>query len=135
MQEFGFYERARGMKRRMFDYINKNIKSSNPFLVDWVLGACMIMPRLIFNKLGGFDESFFLYEEEVDLLYRMKKIGFDTYILPGAKVIHNHNTATSKLGFAFIRYHGFRSVIIYSNKHDRNIKKFFSKSLYLLGYS
>ncbi|HEY3251748.1 MAG TPA: glycosyltransferase family 2 protein [Ignavibacteria bacterium] len=133
MQEFGFYERAPAMKRRKYDFINKNIKYGNPFLVDWVLGACMLMPRQIFNRLGGFDESFFLYEEEVDLLYRMKKEGFDTYILPDVKVIHNHNTATSKLGFAFIRYHGFRSVIIYSNKHDRNIKKFFSKLLLSFG--
>lgn len=133
MQEFGFYTRARKMKHRMYNFIDENIKRGDPFLVDWILGACMIMPRKIFNKLRGFDESFFIYEEDVDLLYRMKNIGYNTYILPDIKVMHNHNTSTSKLGFAFIRYHGFRSIIIYSNKHDKNMKKFLSKSLLAFG--
>ena len=133
MQEFGFYTKAPKMKFRMFEFMNENINNGKPFIVDWVLGACMIIKRDLFCKLNGFDEAFFLYEEEVDLLYRMKLLGYNTYMLPDVKVIHNHNTSTSKLGFAFIRYHGFRSIIIFSNKHNKYFKKFFSKLLLAFG--
>ncbi|MBZ0203348.1 MAG: glycosyltransferase family 2 protein [Ignavibacteria bacterium] len=133
MQEFGFYETAKQMKKRKFDFLNSNIEKQQPFKVNWVLGACMIIPRRLFTELTGFDDNFFLYEEEVDLLYRMKEYGRDTYFVPTAKVVHNHNTSTSLLGFAFIRYHGFRSIIIYSNKHNRGVKRLFSKMLLTFG--
>ena len=79
------------------------------------------------------DDSFFLYEEEVDLLFRAKQLKYNTYIVPESEVIHNHNTSTSKVGFAFIRYHGFRSLVIYSNKHNRGLKKLLSKLMLTLG--
>ncbi len=133
MQEFGFYETAKKMKKRKFDFLNENVEKKMPFKVDWVLGACMITRRNLFEQLEGFDESFFLYEEEVDLLFRMNNRGMNTYIVPSSEVIHNHNTSTSKLGFAFIRYHGFRSIIIYSNKHDLGFKRFISKFILTFG--
>jgi GT2 family glycosyltransferase len=133
MQEFGFYSTAKKMKKRMFDFLDENVKKGKPFKVDWVLGACMIMPRKLFVDSGQFDDSFFLYEEEVDLLHRFRNSGFNTYFVPQVKVVHNHNTSTSKLGFAFIRYHGFRSIIIYTNKHERGLRKIYGKLLLTFG--
>ncbi len=56
--------------------------------VDWVSGACILTKKVHFEKLGGFDEDVFLYMEEVDLLYRAKKLGLNTYFFPKAKFIH-----------------------------------------------
>ncbi len=133
LQEFGRYEKADFMKKRMVNFLNDNIKLNKPFNVEWVLGACMLIPAVLFKKLSGFDDSFFLYEEEVDLLFRAKQLKYNTYIVPESEVIHNHNTSTSKVGFAFIRYHGFRSLVIYSNKHNRGIQKLLSKLMLTLG--
>jgi len=56
--------------------------------VGWVSGACILTKKNYFEKLGGFDEDVFLYMEEVDLLYRAKQAGFNTYFFPEAQFIH-----------------------------------------------
>jgi len=56
--------------------------------VDWVTGACVLLRRDLFERLGGFDEAFFLYSEEVDLLYRARRLGAETWYDPAAEVEH-----------------------------------------------
>ena len=46
------------------------------------------MRRELFERLGGFDEAFFLYSEEVDLLYRAAQLGAETWYDPAAEVVH-----------------------------------------------
>ena len=115
-QEFGFYTKAPIMRNRFGKFWNSKISEGKPFKVDWIIGSCLMLKREVYDKIGGFDEAFFLYEEEVELLYRMKKEGWSSYILPECKVIHNHHSSTSKLGVIFILYHEYRSRIIFSAK-------------------
>ena len=56
--------------------------------VDWVSGACMMIRRDLFEKLGGFDENFFMYVEDMELCFRAKKEGFLTYFYPDIKLEH-----------------------------------------------
>lgn len=56
--------------------------------VDWVSGACLLTKKQYFNKVGGFDENIFMYMDEIDLLYRAKKMGLTTAFYPHAKFIH-----------------------------------------------
>ncbi|GAK57086.1 undecaprenyl-phosphate glucose phosphotransferase [Candidatus Vecturithrix granuli] len=58
--------------------------------VDWVLGACMLIRRSALKDVGLMDERFFLYFEDVDWCYRMKKGGWRVCYLPQAKMIHHH---------------------------------------------
>jgi N-acetylglucosaminyl-diphospho-decaprenol L-rhamnosyltransferase len=58
--------------------------------VDWVTGACMFVRRDVFLALGGFDEDFFLYYEDVDLALRMGRRGHRTVVEPGLSAIHVH---------------------------------------------
>lgn len=113
-QEFGLYTRAPIMRDRFGKFWNARISEGMPFKVDWIIGSCLMIKREVYEKVGGFNEAFFLYEEEVELLYRMKQTGLDAFILPECKVIHNHHSSTSKLGLIFVSYHEYRSRIIFS---------------------
>lgn len=48
-----------------------------PGNIAWVIGACMLIPKAIYQKVNGFDEDFFLYGEEADLCLRIRKQGFE----------------------------------------------------------
>ncbi|MGI5914983.1 MAG: glycosyltransferase family 2 protein [Anaerolineae bacterium] len=56
--------------------------------VDSVEGACMLIHRDAFASVGGFDEGYFMYAEEVDLCYRMRPAGWEVWYQPKAEVIH-----------------------------------------------
>lgn len=58
--------------------------------VDWVLGACMLIRRSALQAVGGMDERFFLYFEDVDWCYRMHKGGWRVCYLPDARMVHHH---------------------------------------------
>lgn len=71
------------------DYWGLTRSSPRHFVkTDWVSGACILTTKHHYDKLHGFDEHIFMYMDEVDLLYRAKKIGFNTYFFPKAKIIH-----------------------------------------------
>lgn len=65
------------------------------FNVDYVSGANMFMTRELFNKVGGFDDCFFIYFEETDLQYRLSNIGYKSYIVPIKGIIHLEDGSTN----------------------------------------
>lgn len=56
--------------------------------VPWVLGAALAIRRSAFDSVGGFDRSFFMYFEEVDLCFRLARSGWQTHFTPAATVTH-----------------------------------------------
>ena len=54
----------------------------------WISGACLMLRRSTFDELGGFDEHYFMYFEDVDLGYRAGKRGLRNVYVPGAVVTH-----------------------------------------------
>ncbi|MEJ7800666.1 MAG: glycosyltransferase family 2 protein, partial [Ilumatobacter sp.] len=56
--------------------------------VPWVLGAVMAIRRTAFEEVGGFDDGFFLYYEEVDLCRRFRAAGWDVQFTPDVEVVH-----------------------------------------------
>jgi N-acetylglucosaminyl-diphospho-decaprenol L-rhamnosyltransferase len=61
---------------------------------DFVVGAVMLLRRQMLDEIGGFDASFFMFNEEVDLCYRAKQGGWRVVFWPGAEFIHVGGTAT-----------------------------------------
>lgn len=55
---------------------------------DWISGVFFMVKKDIFEKLGGFDERYFLYVEDVDFCCRARKAGFKIYYNPKAQIIH-----------------------------------------------
>ncbi|MDO8621216.1 MAG: glycosyltransferase family 2 protein [Candidatus Levybacteria bacterium] len=83
--------------------------------VDWVSGGFMMVKRDIFKKLGCFDENFFMYMEDMDICYRAKKEGWDTYFFPRACVVHNGHGSSSRT-FAIINI--YKGILYFYKKHN-----------------
>lgn len=66
--------------------------------LDGITAACLLIKTDVFKSLGGFDERFFAYLEDVDLFLRLKKAGRRFGIAQEIKVVHNHMTTSSKMG-------------------------------------
>jgi len=65
-----------------------DIPDDKPIEVDHVLGACMLVRREVINQVGGMDEELFLFLEETEWCYRIKKRGWEVHFLPWAEIIH-----------------------------------------------
>jgi GT2 family glycosyltransferase len=68
---------------------------SQPRSVPWVLGAALALRRVAFEAVGGFDPTFFLYNEEVDLCRRLQVLGWQIDFAPVASVAHVGGASTS----------------------------------------
>ena len=71
-----------------------NFRHDRERRVPWVLGAAHAIRRDAFEAVGGVDESYVMYYEEVDLCYRMLRAGWDTRFVPCATVMHVGGAAT-----------------------------------------
>jgi GT2 family glycosyltransferase len=60
--------------------------------VDWMLGAFLMTRRSVLTAIGGFDEAFFLYGEDLDLCFRIKQAGWKVVFFPDAQIIHIGNS-------------------------------------------
>jgi len=56
--------------------------------VDWITGAFLVVSKLAIERVGLLDEIFFIYAEDTDLCWRIRKEGWKIYFYPGAKVVH-----------------------------------------------
>ena len=65
--------------------------------VDWVTGACMMVRREAYESVGGMDERFFLYLEDVDWCFRMKKHGWKVYYVHSGTMIHHYRRESARL--------------------------------------
>ncbi|HSN77930.1 MAG TPA: glycosyltransferase family 2 protein, partial [Anaerolineae bacterium] len=77
--------------------------------VDWVVGACMLVRRAVLEQIGGFDEGFFMYSEELDLCRRAVDAGWQVVYLPAALVTHYEGKSSEQVVAArHIRFHSSR---------------------------
>jgi N-acetylglucosaminyl-diphospho-decaprenol L-rhamnosyltransferase len=63
-------------------------EDKGPQIVDYVEGACLLVRRKAFEEVGGLDEAYFMYAEEVDWCYTMRAKGWQVWYQPAAKVTH-----------------------------------------------
>ena len=64
-------------------------RGSDPFEVDWVSGAAMLVRRDAIARVGGLDEGFFMHWEDADWCHRMKDAGYSVFCVPEARVVHH----------------------------------------------
>ncbi len=95
--------------------------------VDWVSGACIMTRKDYFEQVGGFDESIFMYMEEVDLLYRAKKQGLTTYFYPKSKIVHLGSASSNGKTFPILQV--YRGFLFFYKKHYSHIALFLLRFL------
>jgi GT2 family glycosyltransferase len=84
---------------------------------DWVSGACLMARREAIEAVGGFDEGFFLYEEDADLCRRLRAAGWRVLFTPAAEVRHELGRSMDQVPErARLEYH--RSHLRYYRKHN-----------------
>lgn len=98
--------------------------------VDWGTAALMMISNRWFEKLSGFDESFFMYLEDTDLCYRLNQAGGDVVYVPQARGVHLWGYSTRLYRFRRILWH-HRSLWRYFVKHHRTLPRLAALSILL----
>lgn len=95
--------------------------------VDYVLGGAMMIKSSVLKITGFFEEDYFMYNDELDLAYRIKKAGFKTMCLRDAIVRHFHDFNTqNKKGYNLMYYYMMRNKYLYFKKFRLYGNLFFS---------
>lgn len=89
--------------------------TQGPTPVDWVAGMFMLFRTEDFKAIGGFDEKFFLYYEDVDICTRLWKAGRPVMVCPQVQVVHDAQRASRK-NLHFMRWHA-ASMVRYFWRH------------------
>lgn len=84
--------------------------------VAWAGAACMLVPREAFEAVGGFDEGFLMYCEDIDLCKRLRDRGYRLRYLPEASAVHHWGRSTEQRPAAMV-LEAYRSRIRYFEKH------------------
>ncbi len=87
--------------------------------VDVLAGAYMLVRRKAISLTGGFDEQFFMYAEDIDLSFRIRKAGFRNFYFAGTTIIHFKGESTLK-DLRYVR-HFYEAMILYVRKHYKGI--------------
>ena len=94
----------------------------HPIEVDWVSGACMMVERKAFESVGGMDEQFFLYWEDADLCFRLKRAGWMTVYNPVPGITHlTSRSSVLARKQSLIAFH--RSAYRYFRKHGGRLAR------------
>jgi len=104
------------------DFVQDCIAShiSAPFYPDYISGCALFLRGELFRTLHGFDEDYFLYNEDVDLCYRAKQIGKKVLYVPSAAIIHERNKSMNES----IREHYRLSQELFYRKHRGALSRF-----------
>ena len=86
---------------KMLD-VDRTVPSAD---VDWVSGSCFLARRTAWDALGGFDESYFMYAEDLDLCWRAKQAGWRVAFEPAARVVHIQGHSTAQAAYRMIVQH------------------------------
>jgi GT2 family glycosyltransferase len=72
-------------------------KGDNPAPVEIISGACMLMKREVFERVGMFTEDYFMYAEDWDLCYKVTRLGLKNYYVGSYEVIHHGGQSSNKV--------------------------------------
>ncbi len=97
-------------------------RPDEPMESDWMLGAFLLLRREMLDELGGFDEGYRLYGEDIDLCYRAKQAGWERWFVPQAAVRHAHAAVTDRSFLTRQTLWHWRSIARFVRKHPERLR-------------
>jgi len=98
------------------NYLMQNFRHDEERIVDWLSGSALLARRAAIEKVGAWDEDYFMYCEDVDLCYRLKKAGWERVYVPQATITHRIGASSDWAQGAMIRQH-HGSMLLFFRKH------------------
>lgn len=95
---------------RMLDWDRESVRD-----VDWVAATHILVRRRAWDDVGGFDEAYFMYMEDVDLCWRLRTLGWRTGYDPAARVTHEIGRSTDQTPYRMILAH-HRSMLTFARR-------------------
>jgi N-acetylglucosaminyl-diphospho-decaprenol L-rhamnosyltransferase len=86
--------------------------------VGWLSGSCLLVRREAFDQIGGFDERYFMYMEDVDLCDRFGKAGWLNVYVPSAEVLHHRGHATRHAPARSLVAHHRSTYVFLADRHS-----------------
>jgi len=109
------------VRQRRHYHLDETIPQE-PTQVDWMLGGFLLLRREMLSELGGFDEGFRLYGEDIDLQYRAAKAGWERWYVPAAIVRHTHHAETDKRWLTRRTVWHWAGILRFVRKHPERLR-------------
>ena len=113
---------ARPLERQRSHYhLDEDV--TEPVRADWLLGAFLLMRRAMLEELGGWDEGYRHYVEDIDVAYRASRAGWERWYVPAARVTHDWAQVTDR---AFLSRHTLwhlRSMARFVRRHPETLAR------------
>jgi GT2 family glycosyltransferase/lipopolysaccharide/colanic/teichoic acid biosynthesis glycosyltransferase len=104
-------------KSKLFGKYNLTYLSPDEsYEVDAVSGSFMMLRREVYERVGGLDEEYFMYGEDLDWCYRIQKAGWKIYYVPTTKIIHYHGESTKRSNIDELRTF-YQAMHLFVKKH------------------
>lgn len=112
------FPKSKILSKYNLTYLDENVT----YEVDSVCGAFMFIPKNVIDKVGYFDEDYFMYGEDIDLCYRIKKTGKKIYYYPEITTIHLKGESTRKTKLSYVNnFYGAMAIFVKKNLKGLNI--------------
>jgi GT2 family glycosyltransferase len=116
----GYISRLRGSGFAYSDKLETEVDNSDKS-VTFVSGCCMLISRDVSNKVGLFDENYFLYTEDTDLCQRIIKAGYKIFVSPRSKIYHKVSNSSKTRYSALPLYYTTRNRLYFAKKNFSKI--------------
>ncbi|MGI9191984.1 MAG: glycosyltransferase family 2 protein [Chitinophagaceae bacterium] len=114
----GLFPRSRRFNQYHLGYLSEH----ETHTVDVLVGCFMFCRKAVIDAVGSFDETYFMYGEDIDLSYRIKQAGFENVYFPDTTVIHYKGESTKKGSLNYVRMF-YQAMIIFAKKHFSSSQK------------
>ena len=102
-------------------YYLGNLSEHENYDVDVLSGAFILIEKKIVEKIGGFDEDFFMYGEDIDLSYRIQNAGYKNYYFSESTIIHFKGESTKKGSLKYVQLF-YGAMNLFLQKHNTTVK-------------